>query len=273
MSFYVYILRCADASYYVGHTDSLETRVSAHEKGEIPGFTRTRRPIRLVFADEFAARDEAIQRERQIKGWSRAKKEALIASNWERLRRLTLASSGKRDAPSRRAHPSAVAPTGASVQDSLRPGAPSTSSGRTGESNAAQAGGQELPRPYPRPDRETAPYWEAQRAHKLKFQRCSDCGEFRFPVSPMCPACRSFNFEWTASSGRGAIYSYTVVHHQTHPAFSVPYTIVLVELEDGPRVVAQLRQSDGKPVSIGIPVALEWEDHPEQPLPVFVLEK
>src|SRR2546426_7346306 len=128
MSFYVYILRCADASYYVGHTDALETRVSAHERGEIPGFTRTRRPVRLVFADELPTREEAIQRERQIKGWSRAKKEALIARNWERLRRLTLASSGKRGAVHRRAHPSAEAPAGASVQDSLTRGTPSTGS-------------------------------------------------------------------------------------------------------------------------------------------------
>jgi len=62
------------------------------------------------------------------------------------------------------------------------------------------------------------------------------------------------------------------VHHQTHPAFSVPYTIVLVELEDGPRFIAQFRAADGKPVRIDMPVNLEWEDHPHQPLPVFVPE-
>src|SRR5438093_9080162 len=133
MSFWVYIVRCADASYYTGHTDALETRISAHEMGEIPGFTRTRRPVRLVFADELPTREEAIQRERQIKGWSRAKNEALIAGNWERIRGLTLASSGKRGAVRARAHPSAAAPAGASVQDSLRRGAPSTGSGRTDE--------------------------------------------------------------------------------------------------------------------------------------------
>jgi uncharacterized protein len=129
---------------------------------------------------------------------------------------------------------------------------------------------EQLPRPHPRPDRDTSPYWEAQRAHELKFQRCSDCGESRFPVTPTCPACRSFDFEWTSSSGRGTVYSYTVVHHQTHPAFGVPYTIVLVELEDGPRMVAQLRAPDEESVGIGMHVRVDWEDHPEQPLPVFV---
>jgi len=131
---------------------------------------------------------------------------------------------------------------------------------------------EQLSRPYPRPDRDTLPFWEAQRGHELKFQRCSDCGGFRFPITPICPACQSFAFEWSASSGRGTVYSYTVVHHQTHPAFSVPYTIVLVELEDGPRFIAQFRAADGKPVRIDMPVNLEWEDHPHQPLPVFVPE-
>src|SRR6266508_184717 len=99
---------------------------------------------------------------------------------------------------------------------------------------------------------------------------CPDCGAFRYPLTLLCPACRSFDFEWVASSGRGTVYSYTVVHHQTHPAFAVPYTIVLAEMEEGPRVVAQLRAPEGTAVSIGMPVRVEWEDHPEQPLPVFV---
>jgi uncharacterized protein len=128
----------------------------------------------------------------------------------------------------------------------------------------------ELPRPYPRPDRDTTPFWEAQRHHELRLQRCSDCGAFRFPVAPLCPECRSFDFEWALCSGRGTVYSYTTVQHQTHPAFAVPYTILLVEMEEGPRMVAQLRASDGSVVGIGMPVRVEWEDHPQQPLPVFV---
>lgn len=74
MTFFVYILRCADGSYYVGHTDDLETRIAAHERGEIKGYTRKRRPIELVFAEEVRTREEALARERQVKGWSRAKR-------------------------------------------------------------------------------------------------------------------------------------------------------------------------------------------------------
>lgn len=91
MSFYVYILRCADGSYYVGHTDNVEQRLAAHEIGEVPGYTRTRRPIHLVFVESFPSRDDAFKIERQIKGWSRAKKAALIKGDWKRLTELARA--------------------------------------------------------------------------------------------------------------------------------------------------------------------------------------
>ena len=88
MSFRVYILRCVDYSYYVGHTDDLQRRIAQHHAGEIPGYTQGRRPVRVVFAQEFATREEALAAERQLKGWSRAKKEALILENWERVKLL-----------------------------------------------------------------------------------------------------------------------------------------------------------------------------------------
>ena len=93
MSFFVYILRCADGSYYVGHTDQLEARIAAHERGEIAGYTRKRRPVRLVFAEEFGTRQEALAREMQMKGWSRAKKESLMKGNWRRLEWLSRSHS------------------------------------------------------------------------------------------------------------------------------------------------------------------------------------
>ena len=89
MSFWVYILRCADGSYYVGHTDDLQKRMGEHESGLVSAYTRKRRPLTLVFADQYPSREAALEREIQIKGWSRAKKEALIAGNWERLQRLS----------------------------------------------------------------------------------------------------------------------------------------------------------------------------------------
>ena len=88
MSFYVYILRCADGSYYTGHTDNIEHRLAEHHEGRIPGYTSSRRPVELVFQEEFPTRLEALEMERRIKGWSRHKKEALIVRNWELLAEL-----------------------------------------------------------------------------------------------------------------------------------------------------------------------------------------
>ena len=89
MPFYVYILRCADGSYYTGHTDDLEIRIGEHQAGTFPGYTKKRLPVELMFSDEFSSREDALDGEKQIKGWSRAKKEALIAGDWERLKELS----------------------------------------------------------------------------------------------------------------------------------------------------------------------------------------
>ena len=86
MPFYVYLLRCSDGSYYTGHTEDLEIRLAEHQTGAFPGYTHKRLPVELVFSDEFQAREDALDREKQIKGWSRAKKEALIKGDWERLK-------------------------------------------------------------------------------------------------------------------------------------------------------------------------------------------
>ena len=129
-----------------------------------------------------------------------------------------------------------------------------------------------FPRPFPQPDRDTAAFWEAQREHRLVFQKCSECGQVRYTVGPLCPECHSFDFEWSESSGRGTIYSFTTVRHQTHPAFQPPYTVLLVEMEEGPRLIAQLRAPEDAEVTIGAPVRIGWEDHEKQSLPVFELD-
>ena len=86
--FFAYILRCADGSYYVGHTDDLELRLRQHRDGTLGGYTSTRLPVELVWSADFYGRDEALEAERKIKGWSRAKKEALIRGDWSAIERL-----------------------------------------------------------------------------------------------------------------------------------------------------------------------------------------
>ncbi|MDR4493848.1 MAG: GIY-YIG nuclease family protein [Nitrospirales bacterium] len=89
MSFWVYMLRCADGSYYTGHTDNLDKRIQEHHMGVIcTCYAFHRRPIQLVFSQNFRTREEALVSERQIKGWSRKKKEAMIQGNWVEVSRL-----------------------------------------------------------------------------------------------------------------------------------------------------------------------------------------
>lgn len=84
--FFTYVLRCADGSYYVGHTDDVERRMNQHETGAGSGYTATRLPVQLVWFEEFPTREEAKAAELQIKNWSRRKKEALIGGRIDELK-------------------------------------------------------------------------------------------------------------------------------------------------------------------------------------------
>ena len=86
--YFVYMLECSDGSYYVGPADDLARRIAEHEAGQIPGYTSTRLPVRLVWSQDFAARIEALEAEIRIKKWSRAKKPALAEGDYTRLRTL-----------------------------------------------------------------------------------------------------------------------------------------------------------------------------------------
>jgi len=103
MSFWVYILQCADETYYTGHTENLEKRLYEHEQNTFKCYTSNRLPVKLVFSSKFETRLGALTRERQIKGWSHIKKQALVNEDWVNL--VKYSKSGR--------------------------GSPSTSSGRT----------------------------------------------------------------------------------------------------------------------------------------------
>ncbi|MGH8662293.1 MAG: GIY-YIG nuclease family protein [Burkholderiales bacterium] len=95
MSFWIYILQCADDSYYIGHTDNLEFRLSQHQFGAVSGYTSSRLPVRLVFSQAHTSREEALAADRQIKGWSRKKKEAMIRGDWSEVSRLARSQNAK----------------------------------------------------------------------------------------------------------------------------------------------------------------------------------
>ncbi len=106
MAFWVYILRCSDGSYYTGHTDNLEERIGKHKTGAILScYTFKRRPIELVFSQEFSTREQALSSEQQIKGWSRKKKEAMIRNDWAEVSRLARSAVSVCPQPHVTAHP------------------------------------------------------------------------------------------------------------------------------------------------------------------------
>jgi len=88
-TYWVYILKCSDGSYYTGSTSNLEKRISEHKLGSIKGYTSKRLPVGLVFSEWFSDVNDAISAERQIKGWSRAKKEALTNGDFELIKILS----------------------------------------------------------------------------------------------------------------------------------------------------------------------------------------
>ena len=97
MGAYVYMLQCADGSFYVGNATSndLSKRIAEHESGAYPGYTYTRRPVRLVWSEHFDRITDAIAAERKLKGWSRAKKQALVRQDWSEVEQLSKRRAGR----------------------------------------------------------------------------------------------------------------------------------------------------------------------------------
>ncbi|CAN7781813.1 Zn-ribbon domain-containing OB-fold protein [Cupriavidus necator] len=115
--------------------------------------------------------------------------------------------------------------------------------------------------PLPVIDPDTAPYWEALRQHVFKLKRCQDCGRAHYFPRVVCPHCHSDALEWFESSGAGVIYTYTVARRPAGPAFKAetPYVVVLVDLDDGPRMMARVLEPPDS-VRIGQRVEMVFDD-------------
>jgi uncharacterized protein len=125
--------------------------------------------------------------------------------------------------------------------------------------------------PQPTPD--TQPYWDGLNAHVLRLQRCAACGKVRHYPRPVCDACYSMRIAWFDASGRGRVHSWTTTHHAFHPGFKtdLPYTLVTVDLDEGVRMNAQLRNLDPAELRVGRPVRVAFESATDGlTLPVFV---
>lgn len=122
----------------------------------------------------------------------------------------------------------------------------------------------------PRPTPETEPYWEGCAAGELRLQRCTTCDAHYFPPRPFCPTCLSDEVEWEALSGRGTLHTY-VINHRAAPGFEAPYAIAVVQLDEGPRMMANLVGIDPTPEALvlDMPLQVTFETRGEIQLPVF----
>jgi uncharacterized OB-fold protein len=118
--------------------------------------------------------------------------------------------------------------------------------------------GRYLPVIYP----EEIPYWQGLRERKIMLQRCSDCAKVWYPIGPVCPKCLSGNFEWKQMSGRGVVHNFVIYYKAWMPFLMkrVPYAVVQVQLEEGPRLTTNLIDVPLDEVKIGMPVEAAYED-------------
>jgi uncharacterized OB-fold protein len=126
-------------------------------------------------------------------------------------------------------------------------------------------------RPAPLPSPQDEAFWAGCREHKLLLPKCQACGAFRFWDFAGCPQCGSAEAGVVQSSGRGTVWSYSVVHHAFNPAWKdeVPYTVVVVALEEGPRFYSNLVKGEPEP-RIGQSVEVVFHDLPEgESVPLF----
>jgi uncharacterized protein len=130
----------------------------------------------------------------------------------------------------------------------------------------------ESTRAVPAEDDDTRPYWEAAHDHRLELQRCAGCGRLQFPPRPRCPGCLSTDLTWTEVSGRGHVYSFTIVYAPVVRGLEPPYAVAQVELDDQPGLclVANIVNCDPEAVRVGMPVQVIFEDVDENcTLPQF----
>lgn len=113
-------------------------------------------------------------------------------------------------------------------------------------------------RPLPGISDDTRFFWDGARARKLLIQRCKGCGLLRHPPGPVCPGCHSFEWDTVEASGRGTVYSFVVMHYPEVPPFDHPNPIVLVELEEGTRLISQIVGIQPGEVRIGQAVQVEF---------------
>jgi len=127
-----------------------------------------------------------------------------------------------------------------------------------------------MSRPFPHPTPETQPFWDGCAQHELRFQRCAHCGDTQLIPRALCAAChRDDGLHWHVSQGWGRVLSFTQVHRAPTPAFKaeVPYTIALVDMAEGFRLMVNVHGGAGVAIAIGDPVRIGFRQQEGFTLP------
>ncbi|MBF6629526.1 MAG: Zn-ribbon domain-containing OB-fold protein [Comamonas sp.] len=117
-----------------------------------------------------------------------------------------------------------------------------------------------LPKPISNAD--SQPYWQGARENKLLIRKCNACGQVHFMPRHVCPTCWSDDLQWIEASGKGTVHSYTIIRRASDPRFAhlVPYVVVLVDLQEGPRMMANVLGENALKTKIGDALTLVFED-------------
>ena len=126
-------------------------------------------------------------------------------------------------------------------------------------------------KPVSEPDALTEPFFAAGAEGRLLLATCDGCGEMRLPTSPACPSCLGEGYEWNEVSGRGTVYTFAIMHQRYHAAWEpdLPYNIAVVELDEGPRMPANIIGINNDEIAVGMPVEVVWEREGDAPVPRF----
>lgn len=127
-------------------------------------------------------------------------------------------------------------------------------------------------RPIPVPDDRSARFFEAAKQGQLLIKKCPSCGRYLAPQREICDVCGNEALDWAPASGKGTIYSFVHMHQMLHPAFrnEVPYNVIIVELEEGPRFTSNLVGTPDNEINVGLRVEAVFEElSPEVSVPKF----
>jgi uncharacterized OB-fold protein len=120
---------------------------------------------------------------------------------------------------------------------------------------------EQVAKPRPTITEENQPFWDAARAGELRLQRCGSCYHVRNPIQPLCPVCLSDDFEWSLMSGRGSVFAQVAYHRAFHPAYrdDVPYNVVIVQLDEGPRLFSNVVGVESSALEVGARVVVSFD--------------